>query len=286
MAQATILIGAAFVLLVTSFAVVFDALIIGAAIVGNTQVFIAFTLPVFDGGATISGYTATCNPGALTGSATFSPVTVSGLTNNTAYTCAVTASNAVGASAASQTATVTPSLTPTLSFIGAVSRKTHGTVGAFDVPIDTPLAITGAITVEPRSIGSGHTVVFNFNDIINVAGSVTVVDGANAPVGATTIATGTVVTVTIPTLPDNTRVTVSLTGVNGDMQKTFPASLGFLVGDANGSRSVNSSDISGVKARSGQIANTANFKFDVNASGAINSSDISAVKARSGLVLP
>ncbi len=271
--------------LVTPFAVVPDAPTIGAATPGNTQAFIAFTPPAFDGGATISGYTATCNPGALTGSATFSPVTVSGLTNNTAYTCAVTASNAVGASAASQTATVTPSSTPTLSLVGAVSRKTHGAVGAFDIPIDTTPAITGAITVEPRSIGSGHTVVFSFNDNITATGSVTVVDGANAPVAATAIATGTVVTVTIPTLPDNTRVTVALTGVNGDT-RSFPASLGFLVGDVNGSRSVNSSDISGVKARSGQIANAANFKFDVNASGAINSSDISIVKARSGLVLP
>ena len=48
---------------------------------------------------------------------------------------------------------------------------------------------------------------------------------------------------------------------------------------------VNSSDISGVKARSGQATTASNFKFDVNASGAINSSDISAVKARSGLTL-
>ena len=63
-------------------------------------------------------------------------------------------------------------------------------------------------------------------------------------------------------------------------------SLGFLVGDVNNSRSVNSSDISSVKARSGQTTDATNFKFDVNSSGAINSSDISAVKARSGLVLP
>ena len=271
--------------LVTPFAVKPGAPTIGTATPGNAQAFIAFTPPAFDGGAPISGYTATCNPGALTGSATFSPVTVSGLVNNTAYTCAVTANNAVGPSVASATVAVTPSTTPMLSLTGALSRKTHGVVGAFDISINTTLAITGAITVEPRSIGSGHTVVFSFNDIINAAGSVTVVDGANAAVGATAIATGTGVTVTIPALADNTRVTVSLTGVNGDM-RIFSASLGFLVGDVNGSRSVNSSDISGVKARSGQIANAANFRFDVNASGAINSSDISIVKARSGLVLP
>ena len=86
-------------------------------------------------------------------------------------------------------------------------------------------------------------------------------------------------------LPDNTRGTISLNGVNGTMP-TFAVSLGFLVGDANNTRSVNASDISGVKARSGQATSIGNFRFDVNVSGAINSSDISAVKARSGLALP
>ena len=75
-----------------------------------------------------------------------------------------------------------------------------------------------------------------------------------------------------------------LTGINGSFDTTV--SLGFLVGDVNGSRAVNSSDISGVKARSGQAVDANNFRFDVNATGVINSSDISAVKARSGLVLP
>ena len=65
----------------------------------------------------------------------------------------------------------------------------------------------------------------------------------------------------------------------------FSVSLGFLIGDVNNTRSVNSSDISGVKARSGQGTTIGNFRFDVNATGAINSSDISAVKARSGVTL-
>lgn len=89
---------------------------------------------------------------------------------------------------------------------------------------------------------------------------------------------------TLPTVPENSRATVSLNGVNGGAT-TFSASVGFLVGDVNETRAVNSSDISGVKARSGQTTTVLNYKFDLNASGAINSSDISAVKARSGLVL-
>ena len=89
--------------------------------------------------------------------------------------------------------------------------------------------------------------------------------------------------------PIYARVTVTLNGAGGPsgLVSTTPStSMGFLVGDVNNSRSVNASDISGVKARSGQVTTSLNFKFDVNASRAVNSADISAVKARSGLLLP
>ncbi len=258
---------------------------IGAATPGNMQAFIAFTPPASDGGSPITAYTSTCNPGALTGTAAHSPVNVSNLVNGTLYSCSVVATNAVGTSVASATIAVTPALSPPLSLVGAVSRKTHMATGTFDVVIDTAQAISGAISVEPRAIGSGHTIVLQFNNVINSIGAVSVVDGANASIGASAVISGNEIIVTIPALADNTRITISIDDINGATSPRLP-SLGFLVGDANNTRSVNSSDISGVKARSGQTTNAANFRFDVNASGAVNSSDISVVKARSGLVLP
>jgi hypothetical protein len=83
---------------------------IGAATAGNASANIAFTAPSSNGGATITGYTATCSAGTAskTGTATASPVTVSGLTNGTAYSCAVTATNSVGTGAASANVSVTP----------------------------------------------------------------------------------------------------------------------------------------------------------------------------------
>ena len=171
-----------------------------------------------------------------------------------------------------------------LTLISVQSRKDHGSAGTHNLPVDTGVPITGAVTVESRVIGSGHRIVFVFSKPVTALSSATAVNGAGQAVPGTVSAIGSEITVTLPGVPDNSRVLITLTGVNGTIDAT--AAVGFLVGDVNNTRSVNSSDISGVKARSGQATIASNFKFDVNATGAINSSDISAVKARSGLTLP
>ena len=171
-----------------------------------------------------------------------------------------------------------------LNLLSLVSRKIHGAT-PFDLTIDKGQPLTGNITVEPRAIGAGHTLVFHFDSPVSSVGAATALDSLmnTAGTATATVLNGDVVA-TLTNVTDNKRLTLTLNGLNGSA--TAMASMGFLVGDVNNTRSVNSSDISGVKARSGQSTNTSNFMFDVNASGAINSSDISAVKARSGLVLP
>ncbi len=170
---------------------------------------------------------------------------------------------------------------PALALLSVVSRKTHGATGTFDLPIDTTQALGGLITVEPRAIGPGHDIVFQFNaPVISLTAATAIDSGALAVGTVATALAGNELTVNLTGVPQNQRLTVSVTGVNGVLDAS--ASLGFLVGDVNNTRSVNSSDISGVKVRSGQATDATNFKFDLNASGAINSTDISAVKARSG----
>ena len=170
-----------------------------------------------------------------------------------------------------------------LNLLSLVSRKMHGAT-PFDLTIDKGQTLTGNITVEPRAISAGHTLVFHFDSPVSSVGAATALDNLmNTAGSATATAMNGDVVVTLTNVADNKRLTLTLNGLNGSA--TAMASMGFLVGDVNNSRSVNSSDISGVKARSGQTTDGTNFRFDLNASGSINSSDISAVKARSGLVL-
>ena len=81
-----------------------DAPIIGTATLGNAQAIVPFTAPSSDGSSAITSYTATSNPGGITGTlsqAGSGSITVTGLTNGTAYTFTVTATNAIGTSSAS-----------------------------------------------------------------------------------------------------------------------------------------------------------------------------------------
>ena len=71
---------------------------------GSTTATVGFTAPVFDGGATITSYTATSSPGGVTGILNQSgsgTIAVSGLTTGTDYTFTVTATNSAGTSVAS-----------------------------------------------------------------------------------------------------------------------------------------------------------------------------------------
>ena len=82
---------------------------ISATVVATNSVAISFNAPASNGGAAITAYTASCTAGTATqtvnGAA--SPLTVSGLTANTMYSCSVLATNSVGNSAASASVSIT-----------------------------------------------------------------------------------------------------------------------------------------------------------------------------------
>jgi len=79
-------------------------------------------------------------------------------------------------------------------------------------------------------------------------------------------------------------INVTLNNVNGTTNVTAPMSI--LIGDSNGNRTVNASDISAAKTLVGAPVSNTNFRSDVNANGSINASDVSLVKSHSGQGLP
>jgi hypothetical protein len=173
---------------------------------------------------------------------------------------------------------------PVLS--AAVSRKTHGAAGTFDVPLLLPLPGGGSIGVEPRSGGASgaHTIVATFANPVSVGGvSVTMGTGS-----ASYSVAGNVVTINLTGVTDIQRLGVTLANVSdGPNRGNLTIPMGVLLGDTNGSLSVTGSDVSQTKAAaaSGSVSGST-FRSDVNVNGAINTSDIGLVKARSGASLP
>jgi len=131
---------------------------IGTAIAGIAQVLVPFTAPSSNGGSTILSYTATSSPGNITGTLTQAgsgTITVTGLTGGTAYTFTVTATNAIGTSAASAASN---SITPTSTVPGAPTIGT-ATAGIWQalVPFTAPASNGGsAITSYTATSNPGN----------------------------------------------------------------------------------------------------------------------------------
>jgi hypothetical protein len=177
----------------------------------------------------------------------------------------------------------------------AVSRKTHNAAGAFDIN----LPLSGTPGVEGRSGGGTN----DFTMVVTFAGNVLVTGSPQAQVlsgvgmigtggvanGGTVTVSGNVVTIPLTNVTDQQTINVRLNGVNGAADQvtadiTIPMSR--LLGDVDGSRSVNSSDIANTKARSGQPITSSNFRSDIDESGSVGTNDVAMVKANAGHGVP
>ena len=169
-------------------AVVPGAPTIGTATRGDGQASVTFTAPSFNGGSTITGYTVTSNPAGGTDSnaaSTSLSHVVTGLTNGTAYTFSVTATNTIGTGSASAASnSVTPAPLPTVNLNSASRSISATTVTITGTGFDTTAA--------------NNTVTFNL--------------GA---VGTVTAATSNQLTVTFTTLPTSIGSLTAIVTTNG-----------------------------------------------------------------------
>jgi uncharacterized protein YhjY with autotransporter beta-barrel domain len=115
---------------------------IGTATAGDAQASVTFTPPTSNGGNAITSYTATSIPSGITGTCAASPCTVTGLTNGTAYTFTVTATNTVGTGAPSAASnSVTPKGNQTITFNNPGTQN-FGTSPTLTATASSGLAVT------------------------------------------------------------------------------------------------------------------------------------------------
>jgi len=169
--------------------------------------------------------------------------------------------------------------------VGAVSRKTHGTAGTYDVDLMPP-----ASGIECRSGGANgdYQVVVTFAAPITVASATAVPGtGGTASVVGTPIVSNNQVTINLTNVSNAQRFNINLLGVNdGTSTRDISVPMAVLIGDTTGNGAVNSSDITQTQSQSGQVVTSSNFREDVTVNGAINSSDIALVQSKSGTALP
>ena len=138
--------------------------------------------------------------------------------------------------------------------VSAVSRKTHGAAGDFDIP----LPLTGTPGVECRSGGAtnDYTVVVTFSSPVTVTGDTQAqasagdVGSGGASNGGAVTVSGNSVTVPLTNVPNAQTTNVTLFGVtDGVGYGNLVVPMSACVGDVNGNGSVNASDVVAVKSR-------------------------------------
>ena len=156
---------------------------------------------------------------------------------------------------------------------GAVSRKTHGAAGTFDVPLPG---------VECRQ-GNGGTftqvIVFTFSEDVTSTGAATTTCGS---VASTSIS-GNTVTVTLAHVNcDGSDIVVSVADVAGaDGSVNASTTMTLRVGDVNADGAVTNADVKEVRMNVGRgLVTGDNFRDDVTVDGHVNHGDTTLVKSK------
>jgi hypothetical protein len=153
------------------------------------------------------------------------------------------------------------------------------------------LPLTGASGVECRSGGSqsNYVVDFIFNNNLSSVASVTTSCGTIV----SSMIDGTdshryIVNLSAPSC-NAEDVTVTLHNVTDNQTNTLtaaPVTMGLLLGDVDGDRTVTTTDFNLTKADNGHSADETNFREDINSNGRIDRRDAKVVRQQRGTSLP
>lgn len=165
--------------------------------------------------------------------------------------------------------------------IGAVSRKTHGSAGTYDIALLPPAA---GIECRTGGVNGDYQVVVTFAAPVTL-NSASVTSGTGSVSNVSVV--GNQVFVDLTGVANAQAIAITLFGVNdGSGSGDVMVPMKVLLGDTNEDTSVNSADISQTKSRSGTVVGNSNFRSDVTVDGNLNSADIGLVKSKSGTALP
>ena len=177
---------------------------------------------------------------------------------------------------------VAPTTTNSLALVSADSIK-----GGFAVN----LPLTGTPGVESRSGGrrGDYTLEFTFNNTLTSVAGVTpscgtvsssMIDGSDAHRYIVNLSAAACnaqdVTVTLTNITDS----------QGNALPTAAVTVGLLIGDVDGNRTVTTDDFNATRADNGQPTDASNFREDIDTSGTIDRRDAKMIRQRIGTSLP
>ncbi len=201
----------------------------------NGQSVVSWTAPTYTGGSSIIHYTVTSSPGAkicTTSNGTTTTCTVTGLTNGTAYTFTVTATNGIGTGPASApSAPATPSTVPGApTGVTATTHQNTSSVVSWTAPTSnggssitsyTVTSSTGARTCT--TTGATTCTVSGLTNGTSYTFTVTATNSAGT--GAASIASAAVVPATLPGAPTGVTATSNVS-TQSTVTWTSPSSNG------------------------------------------------------------
>ena len=172
-------------------------------------------------------------------------------------------------------------LTNSLTLLSAVSRKTHGSAGDFDLPL--VLAPAGSGTVEPRA-GGPTTLVFTFSDNVEAADGMISSNEftiTNATFSSASIS-GNMITLHLTSVTDQSVLGVTLNGIsdtnNNALTGDNDVEVRALLGDSNQDQTVSKPDLQVVKSHAGQTLDQTNYLSDLTLDGVIDGLDCRVVR--------